>query len=259
MFLIDSTRDLALAHLELITDKITPPQWQPRLSRPRLLQIIEKSLAAGTSTIVSGRAGTGKSSLVVDFARQCKRRIAWYKIDAPDHDPVVFFNYFIGSIRCCRPEFGSAFLSSLTQIADAQYMTWFADGFVHELEEENAEPLLIVIEDLHLVSDADWVVPFFSRLLPLLPSNVHLLITSRNLPTPPLWRMRSKQSLVLIDEATLAFTRHEAIALFETYGLSSEHAFIALDHTHGRASALDDSAMLLLRTNENSPVLQSST
>ena len=29
-------------------------------------------------------------------------------------------------------------------------------------------PLLIVIEDLHLVSDADWLEPFFGRLLPLL-------------------------------------------------------------------------------------------
>ena len=54
--------------------------------------------------------------------------------------------------------------------------------------------------------------------------------------------MRSKQSLVVIDEATLAFTRPEAIALFESYGLSADQASLALDHTHGRASTLDESA-----------------
>jgi ATP/maltotriose-dependent transcriptional regulator MalT len=60
--------------------------------------------------------------------------------------------------------------------------------------------------------------------------------------------MRSKQSLVVIDEATLAFTRAEAIELFESYGLSGDQASIALDHTHGRAGALDRSAAFLQRS-----------
>ena len=117
--------------------------------------------------------------------------------------------------------------------------------FMNLLKEQTANPLLIVIEDLHLVSDSDWLSPFFTRVLPLLPSEVHVLITSRNLPSAPLWRMRSKQSLVVIDEATLAFTRSEAIELFASYGLSREQASIALDHTHGRAGALDESAEFL--------------
>jgi LuxR family maltose regulon positive regulatory protein len=122
---------------------------------------------------------------------------------------------------------------------------------VYELAESEAgDPLLIVIEDLHLVSDSDWLVPFFRRLLPLLPSEVHMLVTSRSLPPAPLWRMRSKQSLVVIDEETLAFTRPEAVALFESYGLNQDQANIALDHTHGRAVALDESARFLQRSDE---------
>ena len=103
---------------------------------------------------------------------------------------------------------------------------------------DGGEPLLIVIEDLHLVCDSDWLVPFFKRLMPLLPADVHLLITSRTMPPAPLWRMRSKQTLSVIDEETLAFTWQEATLLFKRYGLTPEHASIALDHTHGRASAL---------------------
>ena len=41
-----------------------------------------------------------------------------------------------------------------------------AEELVFQLAEQKSEPLLIVIEDLHLVYDAEWVVPFFSRLLP---------------------------------------------------------------------------------------------
>ncbi|MDQ1706951.1 MAG: hypothetical protein QOJ88_162 [Pyrinomonadaceae bacterium] len=246
MFLIDSSHDFSVAKLELVTDKIAPPARMPRVSRSRLLSTLQQSVASGTSTIISGRAGTGKTALTLDFSRQCGRAVAWYKIDAPDADAQVFFNYLVGSIQECRPDFGRALLLALLAQAQLDSMDKLADAFVYELAEgENRNPLLIVLEDLHLVSDCDWLVPFFGRLLPLLPSEVHLVITSRSLPPAPLWRMRSKQTLVVIDEATLAFTRHEALALFESYGLTPEQANIALDHTHGRAASLDESARFM--------------
>lgn len=246
MFLMDSAHDLISGSRELITEKIAPPAESARVSRPRLLKMLEESMAAGTSTILSGRAGSGKTALGVDFANHCGRPVAWYKVDAPDADPKLFFHYLINSIREHRPGFGTKSLLPLAQVADPDRIAWLAESFVYELSEgESAGPLLIVIEDLHLVCDSDWLVPFFQRVLPLLPSEVHMLITSRSLPPAPLWRMRSKQSLVVIDESTLAFTRPEAVALFESYGLSGEAAGIALDHTHGRAAALDEFASFL--------------
>jgi LuxR family maltose regulon positive regulatory protein len=246
MFLIDSSHELNMPRLDLIADKITPPVRMPRVSRSRLVAMLEKSMASGTSTIISGRAGTGKTTLALDFAKGCGRPVAWYKIDAPDSDRRVFFNYLVRSIQKARPAFGVRSLLFPIHATDLECLPGLADSFLYELSEsENRGPLLIVIEDLHLVSDSQWLVPFFSRLLPLLPSEVHMLITSRNLPTAPLWRMRSKQSLVVIDEAALAFTRLETTELFKTYGLSVEQAGIALDHTQGRAAALDESAAML--------------
>ena len=223
----------------------------PRVSRSRLLSTLENSMAASMSTIISGRAGTGKTSLALDFARKCGRPVAWYKIDATDADPHVFFKYLVRSIQAPRPNFGLKLLLPLLAVRVTDPTDRLADAFVYELTEGyTTGPLLIVIEDLHLVSDADWLEPFFGRLLPLLPSEVHVLITSRSLPPAPLWRMRSKQSLVVIDEATLRFTRPEAIALFESYGLSEEQANIALDHTQGRAGALDEAAASLQRSGQ---------
>jgi ATP/maltotriose-dependent transcriptional regulator MalT len=117
-----------------------------------------------------------------------------------------------------------------------------AEAFVFQLSEGRAEPLLIIIEDLHLVYDADWVVPFFRRLLPLLPLEVHLLVTCRSLPPAPLWRLRSKQMLRVVDEAELAFTVEEVIQLFETHGLSEGHAQLAWRRNHGRAASIADFA-----------------
>jgi LuxR family maltose regulon positive regulatory protein len=246
MFLIDNSHEASAVKSELITEKITQPDWLPRVSRPRLLSMLEQSMAAGSSTIVSGRAGSGKTALAVDFARRCGRQVAWYKVDAPDADPKLFFRYLIRSIKEQRSGFGTKSLQSLIEAAELDLIGWLTEAFVYELVEgESGNPLLIVIEDLHLVSDSDWLMLFFGRLLPLLPSEVHILITSRSLPPAPLWRMRSKQSLVVVDETTLAFTRPEAFTLFESYGLSSEQASIALDHSHGRAASLDEFAAFL--------------
>ena len=164
--------------------------------------------------------------------------MAWYKVDAPDGEIPVFFKYLITSIRQQRPDFGKATLAQLARTSTSDQMPLLAEAFVYELVEGETNPLLIVIEDLHLVYDFEAVVPFFNRLLPLLPSEVHILITSRTMPPAPLWRMRSKQTLSVIEEEALGFTRQEAIELFASYQLSSEQATIALDHTRGRAAAL---------------------
>ena len=246
MFLIESSSDLATGNMELIAEKIAIPELATQFSRARLLALLEQSLKSCTATIISGRAGTGKTALALDFARQCDRAVTWYKVDAPEGELKSFFQYLIASIRKERPNFGVETLMPLLRTADADQISMLAEAFVYELVEGENKPLLIVIEDLHLVCDSEWLVPFFRRLLPLLPSNVHMLITSRTMPPAPLWRMRSKQTLSVIAEEYLAFTRQEAIELFESYALSSEHATIALDHTHGRAAPLARFAAMLI-------------
>jgi hypothetical protein len=234
---IDSKQETSF--MQLILDKIRIPAEWPRLSRTRLLSLLHGSLTSCAATIISGRAGTGKTLLATDFARRCGRRVSWYKVDASDSDLKVFFKYLIESVRRQRPGFGEQTLLPLLESATVEDMPVLAESFVFELLECGGEPLLIVIDDLHLVYDEEWVVPFFRRLLPLLPAEAHMLITGRGLPPAPLWRMRSKQMLCVIEEPTLSFTQQEAIRLFESYGLSEAHADVALEHSRGRAALLD--------------------
>ena len=231
-------QDRGIGTMQLILDKLMLPS-EPRLSRARLLSLLHGSLTSCTSTIINGRAGTGKTMLSSDFARRCGRRVAWYKVDASDGDPRIFFQYLIESVRRERPGFGEQTFAPLMESATIEDMPVLAEGFVYELLEHGGDPLLIIIDDLHLVYDEEWVVPFFRRLLPLLPADAHMLITGRSMPPAPLWRMRSKQMLCVIEEPTLAFTQGEAVKLFETYGLSEAHALVALQHSRGRASTLD--------------------
>ncbi|HEX8494279.1 MAG TPA: AAA family ATPase [Pyrinomonadaceae bacterium] len=231
--------------MPLILDKITTPPEAPRISRSRLLSTLHGSLQSCTSTIINGRAGTGKTLLAADFARRCGRAVAWYKIDASDTELHVFFNYLVATVGQHRPGFGEQTLLPMVEGATLEDIPVLAEAFVYELlETNNNEPLLIVLDDLHLVYDAEWVVPFFRRLLPLLPAEAHMLITGRSLPPAPLWRMRSKQTLCVVEETVMAFTLKEAEKLFASYHLAEDRAEGALRQARGRASVLDALARL---------------
>ncbi len=227
--------------LQFIPDKINPPSELPRVARERLFSTLRESLASCNSTIIHGRAGSGKTMLAGDFARRAACRVAWYKLDAPDCELSVFFRYLCASVAAQRPGFGQKTLERMGEQLVAGDVPLLVEYFVYELL-ESAEPLLIVVDDLHLVYDAEWMVPFFRRLLPLLPLEVHVFLIGRSLPPTPLWRMRSKQTLCVVDEAALAFTLAEARKLFASYGLSTAQAEDALIRTRGRAAMLDAQA-----------------
>jgi LuxR family transcriptional regulator, maltose regulon positive regulatory protein len=225
-----------------IHNKIAVPAISLRTSRRRLLDLLAENVASANATIVNGRAGTGKTALAADFARHAGRAVAWYKVDAVDNDLRMFCEYLTKAVRLQRPAIEPGRLLELTETVESDRAELLAEALVFQLDETKGEPLLMVIEDLHLVYDADWVVPFFRRFLPLLPPDVHVLITCRSLPPAPLWRLRSKQMLCVVDESELAFTLDEAVALFKTYGLTEEHARIAWVQTGGKAATISDFA-----------------
>ncbi|HEY0080411.1 MAG TPA: AAA family ATPase [Pyrinomonadaceae bacterium] len=251
MALLNFWREPETTNVHILSDKITPPSDLAALvSRERLLSTLGESLRCCAATVLSGRSGTGKTVLASEFARVAGRRTAWYKVDAPESALAVFFQYLCASVRGQRPGFGEQTLARLGESVGLEDVPLMVEYFVYELLEQD-EPLLIVIDDLHLVYDAEWVVPFFRRLLPLLPREVHMLLIGRSLPPSPLWRMRSKQTLYVIDEPALAFTFQETQRLFATYGLSSEQAFLAWEQTRGRAVLIEGHARVLVALEES--------
>jgi len=215
----------------LIFNKITVPAELPRVSRRRLIEKLNRSLATCNLTVINGRAGTGKTLLATEFARQCGLPVAWYKVDASDSDPAVFFRYLIASVARQHPGFGRHW----TEESLKKEMPRLAEAFAYELDQA-AMPLALVLDDLHLIYDAEWVAPFFIRFWPLLPVEAHLIIIGRIPPPMPLWRMRSKQTLSVIDEHALGFSLMETAMLLESYGLPQSAVFEVLREARGRAS-----------------------
>ena len=105
--------------MELVQEKIVPPTELPRISRPRLLKLLAKNMTCYGTTVLTGRAGTGKTLLAADFVRQAGRRVAWYKIEAPDADPQSFLRYLTASIAAQCPAFATSAQELLRWPTDA--------------------------------------------------------------------------------------------------------------------------------------------
>ena len=231
--------------MKIITSKIMIPTEITRVCRQGLLDTLRENLKSCHATVINGRTGTGKTMLAVDFVLRHEGCVAWYRVDAPEMSLLVFLEYLVASVSRVRLGFGRqtlacktrSFKSGETGSSGEFNVSALAEAFVYDLE-RLAEPLVLVIDDLHLIYDADWVSPFFHCLLPLLPAETHMLILGRGLPPAPMWRLGSKLRLFVITEKTLAFTPPEAEDLFSGYGLNAEQARLALKQTFGRAAAL---------------------
>lgn len=225
--------------MHMIRSKIERPKLAPHLVRERVLGSLEESSRSCLSTLVIGRAGTGKSVAAVDLAERSDRRVAWYTVDASDTDFRQFARYLVAALDVgCRAASWSL-LPRLETTPAEEIAPLIAECLLIELFEWLDEPFLFVLEDLHLLYDEPWFGPFITRFLPMLPLNVHVLVTARGLPPAPLWRLRSKQALSVVDEESLAFTETEALRLFASYGLGEDVARVAARTTRGRASQLD--------------------
>jgi len=223
---------------ELFADKLCIPSTEAQVKRPRLIEHLQKSLAQFSATLITGRTGMGKTTLAAEFAKQGDYQLAWYKVETADGDWNVFSSYLLGSIN----QFNSdvellEFDSEALEVSSAS--EFLAAQFAVATKEK---PLLIVLDDLHSVFDADWFTEFFHSFVPSLAPNVQLLLIARTTPPLPLWRLRSKQVLGVMDEKLLTFTLNEAIELFGKYELSPAVARSAYKRTYGRVSKLKEIA-----------------
>jgi LuxR family maltose regulon positive regulatory protein len=224
--------------IHLFAEKLRAPVFEKQILRPRLNELLAKSLGQFGATLVTGRAGTGKTALASDFARQYQK-VSWHSIDSSESRWEIFSQYFVANLN----KMGLAIKNPQKIIAGAEEclgeIAYFTESVIDKVSSVNkGNQCLIVLDDAHYLFDSDWFVAFFHSLIYSLQPNIHLLMLCRGKPSLPLWRLRSKQVLGVIDEEVLNFNVHEARQFLKTSGIPPEAAEELYRRSFGRISKL---------------------
>jgi hypothetical protein len=220
----------------ILRDKLKVPETEGIMDRPRINALLGKSLSQFPATLISGRAGAGKTALAANFAAR-NENVSWYSVESTDVEWTIFARYFSASL----PETVFGDLSKgMTDgtVSQTEIARFLVNRFSLAYAGPNLGPSLIVLDDIHHIFDAAWFEDFFTLLLYSLPPDTRLLLLCRSKPPGPLWRLRSKQMLDFIDEKIIAFNAAETEILFEKLGLPVSTAREAHRHCFGRVSKL---------------------
>jgi len=196
--------------------------------------MLDRSTKQYGATLISARSGAGKTTLAADYARK-QSSVSWCTLESSDAGWSEFSQIFRSSISGKRPvptSYENVFPS------EAVIAEFVADCFI-DLRKTRS-PHLIVLDNIHHLFDAGWFADLFRQMILSLGLTARLVMLCRGKPSAPLWRLRSKQMLNVIDEDLLALNTEEANAICEIRGISKEWAASALKLSHGRVGTFLD-------------------
>jgi ATP/maltotriose-dependent transcriptional regulator MalT/two-component SAPR family response regulator len=243
---------MASIEIPINRTKIVIPALRPEiLRRARLLarfdDLLEKKLI-----IMTAPAGYGKTSLLVDFARQSEVPVCWLSLDALDKDPQRFIAYIIAALAVRFPNFGkrsNAVLRTVTSFE--QDSERLLSSLINEMNDQIDEHFALVVDDYHFVDFIPHIRDLFSRFVSLVGENCHVILASRRLPTlPDIALMVGRQQVSGFDLEELAFRPDEIRTLFEkNYGvkLADDVAEELVRQTEGWITGLHLSATEVAR------------
>ncbi|HET7473460.1 MAG TPA: BTAD domain-containing putative transcriptional regulator, partial [Candidatus Limnocylindrales bacterium] len=194
--------------------KLLPPS-DPigTLRRP----VLEQRITGGTDrrlTVVVGGAGFGKSTLAARVATN--RRSAWYTLDASDRHLGALTAGIVAAIRIVVPELPADLAGPIegsieaTDEAGILSRANAAAALLSDaLDQVLDEPLLLVLDDLHVLVGAPVAWRLVESLVRLAPAELHLMITSRTELPFSVERLRGQGQVADLGGSMLAFSEHE--------------------------------------------------
>ena len=195
--------------MPLLTTKLYIPPQRPNLvRRPRLTARLEEALRLRQRlTLVSAKAGSGKTTLVSEWLHRQERAAAWLSLDANDNDPRRFVRYVVAALQQLDGQFGQAALSQV-EMAQLPQAETALETLINDLA-SSAIPLILVLDDYHLIQN-EWIHQAVGFLAEYQPPETHLILITRVDPPLPLARLRARGQMTEIRDRDLRFTPEEA-------------------------------------------------
>src|SRR5215207_8447360 len=235
-----------MTHPLMATKLYVPKLRRGLVARPRLLERMGNG-AEARLTLVSAPAGFGKTTVLAAWLYEASaegRCVAWLSLDAADNEPASFWTYVVTAVQGAVPGVGASALELLA--SSPVQIELVLTTLLNELAAAPGE-VWLVLGDYHLVDNHE-VNEGLAFFLEHLPSQVHVVVSTRADPDLPLARWRVRGELVEIRAADLRFTPDETNAYLSVVtGLDLAAADVAVlaERTEGWIAALQLAALSL--------------
>ncbi len=200
------------------TTKLLPPVAPASLlGRDRLFARLDEALQRRL-TIVVADAGFGKSTLLSAWASD--HNCAWYSASPEDESLAVFARGIVDALRLRVPlvptEIAAAVASAAGPDAEADDRAR-AQGVAalvcEALQSQLRRDLVLVVDDVHELSESPGAMQLIESLCRQAPAQVHIVLASRVEPSFPIERLRGQGQVLELSGSDLAFDVDETAEL----------------------------------------------
>ncbi len=199
--------------MSVILSKVRQPQRRKRiLKRTRLMDMLHQNIHRKLN-FVSAPAGYGKTTLLVDFAKDVDAVVCWYRISFEDTDLVSFYKYVIASFHQQFRDFGSNLDELFASAGGGVSPRLLASELVNEIHYRVDDFTVLIIDDYHMVDNISPIVDFIEALLEFLPENVRVIIGSRSVYGIPTATLYVREDVATIGAEELRFRADELKSL----------------------------------------------
>ena len=178
----------------------------------------------GGVIVVHGPAGSGKTSLVADWAGNTARSVSWFTLDERDRLASECWTNLIAAIDRLRPGSLDGFTALLREDVPSDVL---ADELIVALDRGSGDPAALVLDDFQVVADQPELIGVFRHLVRHLPRGLQLVVISRSLPPLSLDRARLDGRLATIDFDDLRFDPVEAAELLGCLAPDAGEAWVS--------------------------------
>ena len=199
----------------LLDANLRVPTRTVGVHRSRILQRLRGARDARIVSVVAP-AGYGKTTVLAQLAAGLPGRVAWVTVDGSHNDAIVLLAYVAAALD--RVESVPPSVFDHVGAPDVPLRDVMAE-LLGALAEPT-EPILLVIDDAHLVHDPA-ALQVLTALVEHLPSRIRVILAGREAPALPFPRWLAEEVILRLGPADLAMTDEEATRLLTRRGSGS--------------------------------------